>query len=103
MKETKPSEREMECLKRMVEFTDGEEGACIRMKGLAEAEALTYSQVRRAVRALARKGYAEFHRGLMDDEGKVAGSGYAVTEKGFELVRKIEEEEDIKESQQTLI
>ncbi|KKM23554.1 hypothetical protein LCGC14_1614060 [marine sediment metagenome] len=42
--------------------------------------------VRRHVRALARKGLAEYHRGLCDDEGKPAGAGYCITQAGIEAI-----------------
>lgn len=45
--------------------------------------------VRRACRSLARKGLAEFKAGLWDDDGKPAGSGYAITEAGREAFAKI--------------
>ena len=38
--------------------------------------------IRRVVRALARKGYTEFVRGLFRDDGYLHGSGYGVTRKG---------------------
>ena len=38
---------------------------------------------RRAVRALVRSGHAELVRGLMDDEGMLAGSGYSITRQGI--------------------
>lgn len=43
--------------------------------------------IRRVVRSLARKGYTEFVRGLMDEDGYLKGSGYAVTRKGVEWYR----------------
>ena len=46
---------------------------------------LEKTQVRRSVRSLARKGLAEFVRGLFDDDGMVAGSGYCCTRAGKEL------------------
>lgn len=38
--------------------------------------------VRRSVRALARKGLADYQRGLYTDDGEMAGAGYAATEAG---------------------
>lgn len=43
-------------------------------------------QVRRAVRALARKGYARFGRGLFNDDGEAVGSGYGLTKAGQNLL-----------------
>lgn len=39
-------------------------------------------EVRRIVRQLARKGMAEFYRGLFDDDGRLCGSGYCITPAG---------------------
>lgn len=49
-------------------------------------DGLDIKQARRACRSLARKGLAEFHRGLFNDDGQVAGSGYGITEKGKAFV-----------------
>ncbi len=56
---------------------------------LANLTKLDRKQVRRACRSLAKKGLAEFGRGLMDDDGMVAGSGYAATKKGHDLISEI--------------
>lgn len=41
------------------------------------------NEVRRIVRQLARKGYAEYVRGLFsEDDGMIAGSGYCITPAG---------------------
>ena len=40
-------------------------------------------EVRRIVRQLARKGLAEYHRGLFTDDGMICGSGYCVTRAGL--------------------
>jgi hypothetical protein len=42
--------------------------------------------VRRACRSLARKGFAEFQRGLWTEDGEPAGSGYQATTKGMQEV-----------------
>mgnify|MGYP001603044916 CR=1 FL=1 len=77
----KVSEREKKCLEMLVTIY-GNESDCMYMTYIAKELKLDYSQVRRAVRSLARKGLAEYLRGLQDDEGLVAGSGYRATEKG---------------------
>lgn len=43
---------------------------------------LELAEVRRACRSLAKKGYAEYRRGLFDEEGMAAGSGYMATHEG---------------------
>lgn len=53
---------------------------------IVEETKLELKVVRRACRSLRRKGLAEFMRGLMDDEGQVAGSGYGATQAGREWV-----------------
>jgi hypothetical protein len=52
---------------------------------LMRATGLTRKEVRRACRSLTRKGLAQFGRGLWDDDGHPAGSGYAATFAGAEL------------------
>lgn len=44
--------------------------------------------VRRITRHLARKGFAEYHRGLWTDEGEVAGAGYCITPCGYSALSK---------------
>lgn len=39
-------------------------------------------QVRRACRSLKRKGLSEFGKGLWNDDGEPAGSGYSATRQG---------------------
>lgn len=41
-------------------------------------------RVRVNIKEMRKHGLVEFARGLMDDEGMVAGSGYAITSKGVE-------------------
>jgi hypothetical protein len=53
---------------------------------LSEETGLERPQVRRACRSLARKGLAEFFKGLWSDEGKPAGSGYAATHAGEDIL-----------------
>jgi hypothetical protein len=42
-------------------------------------------QMRRSVRALARKGLLQYERCLFSDDG-VMGAGYALTRKGWEIL-----------------
>ena len=51
-------------------------------KSIAEITRLDIQEVRRRVRRLARKGYAEFSKGLWTEDGEPAGSGYAITPAG---------------------
>ena len=63
------------------------ESNCLYNRYIAKEAELTEVQSRRAVRSLARKGYAKLERGLMDEDGMVAGSGYRATFEGALLVR----------------
>lgn len=56
-------------------------------RSIVKHTALELKDVRRACRSLSKKGYAEYRRGLFDDDGMVAGSGYQATRDGALLVR----------------
>ncbi len=60
-----------------------EDGRYLYFRYIATLTDLEIKQVRRAVRSLARRGFAEYMRGLFDEDGKVAGSGYACTTEGL--------------------
>jgi hypothetical protein len=62
-------------------FHHGEPWA-LTFKGTAARSGLPLHQVRRTVRALARKGMAQYMRGLMTEDGEVAGAGYVCTADG---------------------
>jgi len=59
---------------------DGE--LCITFSWIADDAKLALKEVRRACRSLKKKGLAEFYRGLMTEDGEVAGSGYCVSKAG---------------------
>lgn len=52
--------------------------------GIAGYVRLTRREIRRACRALKRKGLAEFYRGCWSEDGAPAGSGYGATAAGRE-------------------
>lgn len=58
------------------------EGNCMPFAWIADQTKQTVKEVRRAARSLARKGLAKYERGLFDDDGRVAGSGYRCTKLG---------------------
>lgn len=62
------------------------ESNCLYMRYIAKETGLEQRVVRIAVRALARKGFAEYVRGLISDDGMLAGSGYCATRAGALLV-----------------
>lgn len=58
-------------------------GTCYSFKGLAAmCPALDPSLIRRTVRALARKGFTAYAKGLTNDEGEMRGAGYGITPNG---------------------
>ncbi len=81
------TDNDKKVLKVLVDHYD-RECNCLHFSFLSEVTDLDCKAVRRIVRRLARNGMAQFVRGLFDDEGRVAGSGYCCTLKG-----KIENEE----------
>lgn len=62
---------------------EGYEGFCYwSFDALCRRTQLERRVVRHGCRSLARKGFAEFGKGLWNEEGKPAGSGYAATRAG---------------------
>lgn len=76
------SEREMKALNALAGIYGSEYGY-LAFKSIARRSGLDPSHVRRSVRALARKGLAEYGKGLWTDDGELAGSGYRCTDAGF--------------------
>lgn len=58
---------------------------CLFFRGIAKQAHMNKKDVRRACRSLARKGLAAYERGLFDEDGKVAGSGYYCTKAGSDI------------------
>jgi hypothetical protein len=76
--------------RRVLSFLDAETDHwaenCITFSWIADDTKLGLKEVRRAARSLRRKGLAEFHRGLMTEDGQVAGSGYCISKAGQALL-----------------
>ena len=64
-------------------------GYATYFKTIARNTRISQREVRLACRSMARKGWTEYMKGLFDEEGYTAGSGYGITEEGvckaFEL------------------
>lgn len=75
----KVSEREMLALNALA--GTGED-YYLNFKAVARRSGLRPEYVRRSVRALARKGLAEYGKGLWTEDGELAGSGYRATAAG---------------------
>lgn len=76
------SEREMKALNALARAYS-EEFGFLNFAGVADRSGLDPKHVRRSVRALARKGLAEYGRGLWSEDGEVAGAGYRCTDAGY--------------------
>lgn len=76
-----PNERKV--LKALAEaYSDYEDFCFLSFAGIASRSDIDPKKIRRSVRSLARKGLAQYGRGLWTDDGEVAGSGYACTKAG---------------------
>lgn len=76
------SAREMQALNALAGSYGGDFD-CLRFATIARRGGLDPKHVRRSVRALARKGLAEYVKGLWTEDGEPAGSGYRCTAAGF--------------------
>ena len=83
----KISERQLKVLE-ILAAPEYEEGYGIFFRTIAKRTRLSVPKVRIAVRALARKGLAEYLRGLFDEyDGLLIGSGYTATRAGRDLIK----------------
>ena len=85
------SARELKALRALGEVFD-HDANCLSFKGIAQRSELELKHVRRTVRALARKGFALYVKGLWDDEGP-RGAGYCCTHDGACLLQYLGEAE----------
>ena len=82
----KVSAGELIVLQELVDYVDSEAN-CRFFSGIAKSCELDVRYVRRACRSLSRKGLAEYVRGLFDEDGMIAGSGYCATLQGIEYIK----------------
>lgn len=73
-------------VKVLADQTDTWGEVCFYMRHIEEDTKLTRKEIVKACRTLRQLGYIEYIRGLMDEDGKVAGSGYCITSLGKALV-----------------
>lgn len=86
------TKRELPVLATLAELSQPHGEFCVtfdRISGQPRNSSET-AEVRRVVRQLARKGYAQFVRGLFDDDGAMCGSGYCITPDGIAALAKAE-------------
>jgi hypothetical protein len=78
------SPMQIKCLAALASMTRPHGEMCVGFNPVTNATGMVRSDVRRSIRALARKGMAEFHKGLTTEDGDMAGAGYCVTPFGRE-------------------
>ena len=74
------------CLDALNAMSEPNGEMCVPFAPIMDATELDRRTVRRNIRALARKGYAEYFRGLCTEDGDFAGAGYCITKAGRALV-----------------
>lgn len=74
----KLTENEEKVLDALFENTRTWGELCISFSYMQPETGLSIKEIGAACRSLKGKGYAEFYRGLMNDDGEVAGSGYCI-------------------------
>ena len=79
-------EGQQKCLVVLDELTSPNGELCMPFAPLERATGYDRRLVRRHVRALARKGFAEYFRGLCTEDGDFAGAGYCITKAGQEAL-----------------
>lgn len=90
------SENQLKVFTLLAESYDSwHEGGVYYFRGIAKETGLEERLCRLACRALKRKGLTE-HVRTVDQEGMCAGSGYACTEKGNEVFKRMQELEEAK-------
>jgi RIO-like serine/threonine protein kinase len=67
---------ESKVLRALVAAYDHDGFGYLNFKLIARRARMARKEIRRACRSLARKGLAEYGRGLWTEDGEVAGSGY---------------------------
>ncbi|MEH2517528.1 DNA-binding Lrp family transcriptional regulator [Bradyrhizobium sp. AZCC 1610] len=85
------SERELKALRALAQVFEYD-GNHLSFRGIAQRSGLDLRHVRRSVRALARKGFALYGKGLWDEEGP-RGAGYRATHDGMCLLQYLGETE----------
>jgi hypothetical protein len=65
----------------------GEEMGYFAFAALCSKTGLPRKLVRRSCRALAKKGWSQYGRGLWCEDGNPGGSGYAITQAGRAILR----------------
>ncbi len=70
------------CLEALDELTAPHGEYCVPFAPVMTTTGFERKTTRRYVRALARKGLAEYFRGLCTENGEFCGAGYCITDAG---------------------
>lgn len=80
---------QIKVLKTLYGLTDAFGENCIYFRTIAKSTGLDEKAVKAAARSLRAQGLAQFMRGLMTEDGRCAGAGYAITSQGVGVVADI--------------
>ena len=75
-------EGHQKCLEALEGLTCSDGEMCVPFAPIERETGYDRRTVRRYIRALARKGFAEYFRGLCTKDGDFAGAGYCITRAG---------------------
>lgn len=74
-------------------WVDVEQETGFSFKEAAARSGVPHGSIRRAVRALARKGLLRYERALFNEDGDLLGGGYVITREGVERIEASKEGE----------
>ena len=81
-------EGQQKCLEALADLTSPYGELCVPFAPVERATGYERKIVRRYIRALARKGLAEYHRALCNEDGEFCGAGYCITKEGQAILEK---------------
>jgi hypothetical protein len=84
------SDRQRQVLRALADRYQSERNVLF-FKGIVESTGLEHRVARLAVRALARKGFAERTAAFDIDDGTIRGSGYSCTPAGYNFFHSLQE------------
>ena len=83
------NEVQRNCLDALYELSSPDGEMCVPFRPIMDITLYERRVVRVAIRALARKGFAKYWRGLLTEDGEAAGSGYCITKAGTDFNSKV--------------
>lgn len=81
-------EAHRKCLQSLADLTSPNGEMCVPFAPVERETGYDRRTVRRHIRALARKGLAEYFKGLCTESGDFAGAGYCITKAGRMMLEK---------------